>query len=93
MTYPKDLYNEMQALSILPIAEIWQRWDAIANRVIPSGYDLRDAVEDGFYPEESNPTANAISNRLDYLSDRLDTWRCYMLDYEIREFLGLPQRG
>jgi hypothetical protein len=98
MNNQDTLYNEvfeaMEALSKLPINEIWEPWCEIANKIIPSNYELKDALDGcdmpilSEYAPGSESLARSIKNRITYLSDRLDIDRCYMLDYKIRYYFG-----
>jgi hypothetical protein len=90
-----DFTDTLLEISELPtIADMWERWNAIACFIIPSDYEIRDAIEDakpGTGREDCGD--EFIRSRMRYLSDRLDPARCYWLDRRIRLHLGMEQRA
>jgi hypothetical protein len=88
-----DALLEISELST--IADMWERWNAIACFLIPSDYDMRDALEvaEPVTDPEDSCDEQSIRSRMRYLSDRLDPARCYWLDCRIRLHLGMEPRA
>jgi hypothetical protein len=94
---PVDFTNSLLEISELStIADIWERWNAIACFIIPSDYDMRNAAESVILYDDDflsrNGNIEYIKYRMRYLSDRPDPARVYNLDMAIRFALGLSFR-
>lgn len=90
----ESVYESMINLLDRPsIEDMWCTWSSIANRIIPSSFEMVDALDSSTCPEvEDENLEEFIRDRISYLSDRLDASRCYWLDFLIRRYLKKPMR-